>query len=336
MAPRLSVAMIVRDEADMLPEFLESIQDFPDEVCLVDTGSADATAEIARNRGCRVFSFPWCDDFAAARNESLRHCTGDWILVLDADERIAREDRDALRALIAGPRDRAYRLTTRNYTHAAYLAGFIPCAPDERLARGFAGWSPSTKVRLFPNGSGALFEGRIHELVNDSLERLGIQVLAADIPVHHYPLLQKPDRLRHKQELYLRLGHRKVESEPDNPQGWVELARQYAETGDFGQAAAAYREAARRAPSSPEILKELGAVLLLAGRVPEAEKALTLAVQSDAGLVDAWRNLGILHAAAGRWREAVDCFQRAAELRPDNAELRHALDEAIVRAGKAK
>ena len=44
--------------------------------------------EIARQEGARVFNFPWVNDFAAARNESLRHCTSDWILILDADEAI--------------------------------------------------------------------------------------------------------------------------------------------------------------------------------------------------------------------------------------------------------
>lgn len=336
MAPRLSVAMIVRDEAELLPEFLDAVNDWVAEVCLVDTGSRDGTVAIARDRGCRVFSFPWCDDFAAARNESLRHCTADWVLVLDADERIAREDRDAIGVLIAGPRNRAYRLTTRNYTNAAHLCDFVLCAAEDRMARGFAGWFPSTKVRLFPNGSGAAFEGRIHELVNDSLERAGITILAADVPVHHYPLLRTPERLRGKHELYLRLGHRKMESEPDNPQAWVELGRQYVETGDFGQAAAAYREAARRAPSSAEVLKELGAVLLLAGRDSDAEKALALAVQLCPDLVEAWRNLGILHAGARRWAEAVRCLRRAVELRPESAELRRALDEATGHAARSE
>lgn len=336
MAPRLSVAIIVRDEAEMLPEFLESVQGWVDEVCLVDTGSTDATAEIARNRGCRVFSHAWCDDFAAARNESLRLCTGDWILVLDADERIAIQDRAALRALAVDPCDHACRLVTRNYTNASHLSGFVACEPEDPFARGFAGWSPSTKVRLFPNGTGALFEGRIHELVNDSLERQGIHIMTADVPVHHYPLLRSPERLRGKQELYLRLGLRKVETEPGNPQAWVELGRQYVEVGNFGQAAAAYREAARRAPASADVLKELGAVLLLGGRVAEAEKAFVLAVQLAPDLDDAWRNLGILHAGAGRWAEAARCFQRAAELRPDSAELHRALGEALAHARDSK
>ena len=72
-SPLLSLCMIVRDSTTTLPACLESIRPWIDELIVVDTGSVDDTREIARRFGARVFEFPWIDDFAAARNESLKH-----------------------------------------------------------------------------------------------------------------------------------------------------------------------------------------------------------------------------------------------------------------------
>ncbi len=83
---RISACYIVRDEAEKLERSLQSIEGAVDEIIVVDTGSADATVNVAESHGASVYSFPWQDDFSAARNVSLSKATGDWILVVDADE----------------------------------------------------------------------------------------------------------------------------------------------------------------------------------------------------------------------------------------------------------
>ncbi|HEY0255321.1 MAG TPA: glycosyltransferase, partial [Kofleriaceae bacterium] len=85
---RLSLCMIARDEEEDLPRLLESVRDLADELVLVDTGSRDATVRYARDAGARIVELAWPNDFAAARNVSLDHASGDWILVLDADEEV--------------------------------------------------------------------------------------------------------------------------------------------------------------------------------------------------------------------------------------------------------
>ncbi len=103
MTPRLSVVMIVRDEADLAPAFLEAARGLWDELVVVDTGSSDDTAAIFRDAGAQVFPFAWTHDFAAARNESLAHATGDFVLVLDADEQVSPEFIAECRAAVASP-----------------------------------------------------------------------------------------------------------------------------------------------------------------------------------------------------------------------------------------
>ncbi|MBH8555213.1 tetratricopeptide repeat protein [Nostocaceae cyanobacterium CENA357] len=82
----LSLCMIVKNEEVALPKCLSSVKDVVDEIVVLDTGSSDHTVDIAQEFGAKVYNFQWCNDFSAARNASLKYATGDWILVLDADE----------------------------------------------------------------------------------------------------------------------------------------------------------------------------------------------------------------------------------------------------------
>ncbi|MFT3709085.1 MAG: glycosyltransferase [Archangium sp.] len=88
---KLTVAMIVRDEAGMAPAFLEAARALFDELIVVDTGSTDGTQGLFAQAGAKIVPFSWVNDFAAARNVSLQHATGDFVLVLDADERVTPE-----------------------------------------------------------------------------------------------------------------------------------------------------------------------------------------------------------------------------------------------------
>ncbi|GAX38062.1 glycosyltransferase [Nodularia sp. NIES-3585] len=83
---KLSLCMIVKNEAATLPKCLNSVKGVVDEMIILDTGSSDRTPHIAQEFGAQVYHFQWCDDFSAARNAALQYVTGDWILVLDADE----------------------------------------------------------------------------------------------------------------------------------------------------------------------------------------------------------------------------------------------------------
>ena len=93
--------MIVKNEATRLPQCLRSVQAVVDEMIVLDTGSTDETPAIARQFGAKVFESTWQQDFAAARNEALAQVTGDWVLVLDADETLKLECVGAIRQAIA-------------------------------------------------------------------------------------------------------------------------------------------------------------------------------------------------------------------------------------------
>ena len=97
---KLSACYIVKDAAAVLKKSLESLKDNVDEIIVVDTGSVDASIEIAQQAGAKVYSYSWQDDFAAVRNFALGKAGGDWIVFLDADEYFNPETAGNLRSSI--------------------------------------------------------------------------------------------------------------------------------------------------------------------------------------------------------------------------------------------
>jgi hypothetical protein len=106
VSPQVSICMIVRNAADTLLSSLESTQTLADEFIIVDTGSSDQTRELAQkfSANLHLLEITWADDFAAARNVSLDAASGDWILILDADEILKKSSIDFLSAFFTyGP-----------------------------------------------------------------------------------------------------------------------------------------------------------------------------------------------------------------------------------------
>lgn len=146
---RLSACLIARDEEDTLPRCLASLAGVVDEICVLDTGSRDRTADIARQHGAKTGFRAWDQDFSAARNASLELASGDWILQIDADEEIDPTSLEGLRAdLENGP----------------------PCRLVEvRLLDGTSHPGTIQLARLFRRDDRIRFRRPVHESVVDSL-----------------------------------------------------------------------------------------------------------------------------------------------------------------------
>ncbi len=157
--PKISLCLIVKNEEENLPACLASVEGLADEVVVVDTGSTDRTRELAARAGARMVSFTWVDDFAAARNEGLRHATGDWVFWLDADDRLDDAGRGKLRTLFDGLADEP--------GNVAYVMKCL-CAADP--AEGSA--TVVDHIRLFRNHPEARWRYRVHEQILPALRRL--------------------------------------------------------------------------------------------------------------------------------------------------------------------
>jgi hypothetical protein len=235
-APRLSLCMIVRNEAANLPACLDSVTGLADELVIVDTGSTDGTREIARARGARVIETPWAGDFAAARNLALSAARGEWILVLDADEALPPASRIRIHELVTGTAHSAYNLVQKN-----------------RLAEG--SHVSVHIVRLFPNDPRVRFERPIHEQVNTSLERAGIRIVDTDIVFEHSGYASN-EVLAGKTERNRRIIEAALAKEPDgDPNLRYYYASTFFDTKQFPEAAKEYEDCAKRSRTNRKRLE---------------------------------------------------------------------------------
>jgi glycosyltransferase involved in cell wall biosynthesis len=222
--PKLSLAMIVKNESRCLARCLESIKGIADEMVIADTGSTDDTASIAREFGAKTPHFEWVDDFAAARNFTLDQTTGDWILVLDADEWASEKLARELLAFVRGkPAVGRLRIMSgfRRKNQTFYSQCFIP--------------------RLFPRG--ARFKGRIHEQLVSSLPQ---EHLRGEL--WHDGYLES----ERKADRNMKLIAGELERDPDNAYFLFQLAREYNSIGQPEKAFGCLQKAMTRVkPGDP-------------------------------------------------------------------------------------
>lgn len=153
MTRTVSVALITKNEEANLRRTLESVL-WAGEIVVVDSGSTDRTAEIAREFGAKFLAEPW-HGFGAQKNLAIAQCTGEWVLALDADEEVSPELAQEIQALLAGTPDReAYFLPRRNF----FLGRWIR----------HGGYWPDQKLRLFRRGSAQFEERPVHETMRCS------------------------------------------------------------------------------------------------------------------------------------------------------------------------
>lgn len=310
----VSLCMIVRNEERYLPDCLASAGPFVDEIVIVDTGSTDRTAEIAAAAGARVFHEEWRDDFAAARNRALRHASGDWILVLDADERLAGNSGQAMRDLIKTSNVVAYLVKLECPTNGGSALGTIPIR-----------WLP----RLFRNGVGARYEGVIHECLLPSLRGKG-KVIYSAMTLEHLGYLHTHEVMQAKATRNLRLLQDQVARTPEDSLTWIQLAETQMTLSQQDQAIASYRRAialfdCERTRGQRTIgdataalaCQQLGVLHLLQEAPDEAIAALRQAIALWPALASAHLYLGQAYdhkqepeSALEQFHKAVECAQR--------------------------
>lgn len=165
--PLLTASLIVKNEEQFLGDCLASLQGVVDEIVIVDTGSTDRSREIAAGAGARLYDFSWTGDFSEARNRALDLSNGQWILYIDADERVRSESVSNLRAELSDP------------SYVAYLV----------LLYALAGHTAYWSLRLFRNDPSVRFRGIIHEdifpAVHEYGERRGGKIGKSALVLNH-------------------------------------------------------------------------------------------------------------------------------------------------------
>jgi O-antigen biosynthesis protein len=247
-APRVSVCLIARNEERFLAQCLRSVRGLASQIIVVDTGSTDRTIEIAREFKAEVHSFPWCDDFSAARNAALEHATGDWVLVLDADEELPPAQEEII---------------ARELQAAAVMGYRLPIIDQGREQEGC-----SYVPRLFRNAPGLFFVGRIHEQAFSSIQvrcqQWGLKHQLGKSAILHHGYTSDVMASRNKIERNLRLLERATEELPDEPNLIMSLGLELVRSGKLEAGLDRYWEAFRLMSALPaaEVTPELRETLL--------------------------------------------------------------------------
>lgn len=364
--------MIVKDEAENLPRCLSSAKALVDEIVILDTGSTDDTVTIAQSFQAQVQHFTWCNDFSAARNESLKYASGDWILVLDADEVLATETAPLIRQAMQQEDALVINLVRQE-------VGAIQ--------------SPYSLVsRLFRRHPDLYFSRPYHALIDDSVTQLlqrephwQIRDLP-NVAIRHYGY--EPSTIANRQKLQTAkaameefwLAH------PDDPYVCSKLGALYIQLGEFQQGTDLLKQGLRsiaqsqspvlsaqssfapilyelhyhlgvaygrlkqsavaeqyyRAAIQQPILDQLklgaynnlGSLLQLKGDLPEAKAVYETCLAIDPQFAIGHYNLGMTLKALGQLPEAVAQYQQALKLDPQYAEAYQNLGVTLMKLGR--
>lgn len=213
---KLTIGMIIKNESENLRRCLSSIKPLLDnidsELVIVDTGSSDNSVEIAKEFTDRVYDFVWIDDFAAARNESLKYATGEWFMYLDGDEFL-----DNPSELIDFFNSGEYK----KYDCASYIVrNFSEKNSEEFYSDGFV-------LRVFKRTEDAKFFGRVHEAVNN--ENMSSLKMLSKTAFKHWGYCIEKDNEKYKAKLlnYEQLLQKEISENPNNSLRYSQLAAIY-------------------------------------------------------------------------------------------------------------
>ena len=321
--------MMVKNEESFLEQCLNSVKDIVDEVIIVDTGSTDKTKEIAKKFNAKIFDFKWIDDFSAARNESIKHATKDWILVLDADETIDEQGLKDIKELVKDEGNDAFLFIQKNYTNDASIAGFVD-EEHKNNGKSYAGWYGSLIARLFRNKKGYIFDGAVHELVEPSIESKKGKIAATNVALHHYGNAD-PAVAKKKMELYLELCKKKVNQNP-NDASYYELGVLYKENSDADNALKSFKKAIELNPRHSMALFELGILHEQKKDYDEAIKKYTESLRIKENS-EAFQNLGACYLKKGMLKKAYKNLVKAVTLNPNRHTIYNSLGAVLERSG---
>jgi len=185
----LSLCMIIKNEEKCLERCLSSVKNCIDEIVIVDTGSTDASKEIANKFNAYIYDYQWTNDFSAARNFGLSKAKGELILYLDADEMLTPESEKIIGEIKKNLQRKAYYCKITNVNHYTNRPALM------------------SYPRIFPNLPDVKFDGKVHEQIIHALKKNNIQLLQSTVEIIHtgYDLPDAELKIKAKRNLEILL-----------------------------------------------------------------------------------------------------------------------------------
>ncbi len=207
---KISACMMVKNEEEMLPRCLNSIKHLIDELIVVDTGSTDKTVEIAESFGAKIYHHPWENNFSKHRNQSLSYATGDWILLIDADEELNayQLQKNEFKALLAkAPKE---------------LNCYLIKVLDKNRQGGVT--SATESIRIFRNRVGIKYVGIVHNRLSYSGKAGHLK-----LELFHYGYALSDEQMQAKYRRTSGLLFKRIEQDPDDVDAYFYLFQVHSE-----------------------------------------------------------------------------------------------------------
>jgi len=326
----LTLCLIVKNEMAFLDGCLRSVRDLVDQVVIVDTGSTDGTAERARTAADVFAAVEFTGDFSVARNAALERADGEWILFLDADERLPATQHDLLRQHLSTVDSGV--LGTRLMRYNFFATG---------------GFYTGRELKVFRNRAGLRYRRPINESVAASIQELGGEVASAPVVMNHFGhcrsvsardakahryiasmtehLEQQPNdavvlgylgliaRIFGEFDKALDRSARAVDADATSATVWFFRGHVLRSVGDDRGALEAYERGATLAPGHAGLRNMIGVQLLALKDTNGAAGSFDAARELDPQLLHTDINLALVAQAEERWADAVRLLTRAGE-----------------------
>jgi Flp pilus assembly protein TadD len=312
--------MIVKNAEQDIPHCLRSAKAAVDQIVVVDTGSTDRTREVAAQCGAEVFSIPWENHFAKARNAAIGLMTTDWILVLDPDEELSPEAASEIRSLlVCDEMIAAYLFLQRNYMKAdskwVSCQTLHPWTGGLERAENASFYIDNPSIRLFRRTPQIFYSHRIHEMLDPQIYASGMKIEPSNLVIHHFGFLADAGSRQAKDYSYLELIKLAVEEEPGNGWNWMQLGMaQITLLKDADAAVQSYRRATELCIGNPDPWVCLANLHLQRNEWREAiEAASRLPGEGASGVIRQMMTGDALHGL-GRLEEAHHAYTGALEL----------------------
>lgn len=204
---KISACLIVKNEEKLLPQCLDSIKDWVDEIIIVDTGSTDKTMDIARSYGALVYEQKWQNDFSFHRNYSISKATGDWIFIIDADEEVPSPHGEAIRKFLENDKEAEVLSIKLQNVYGQ----------DKKVG------STSAQMRFFKRSTDPSYDGFVH---NRLRIKSGTKISLTGFRLLHYGYgLEDKEKMAEKYRRVISMCKKNMGDNPDSPMAYFYYAR---------------------------------------------------------------------------------------------------------------
>lgn len=242
---KISLCTVVKNEEDFIRVFIENVKDFVDEIIVVDTGSFDRTLKYSEELGAKVYSFDWNTNpsISSAKNFAIEKSEGDYVLILDVDEKLVSENKNFIREYLSSLEQdyfKIYSLPQYIYSTEDKIAGF------------------QYKHAMFPKNSGLKFEKDLHEIIiTEKKDELPEVEILDKVKILNYGNIHSLDRNIRKTQEYFESLINASNKHPNDLHYQYYLATFYYSSGDLQKAVELTNKALKLSYDENLLSKEL-------------------------------------------------------------------------------